>query len=94
MAAPSARAKRLLVDACDADIRQGRDIPQAGGRTDNALQCSDLCALNPACKAMSFAKDADGRGGICLLKSEVPSATENPAMTSAVKIASAPEGGH
>ena len=73
--------------------RQGRDLSQAPARTDTAAQCSDLCGFNPACKAMSFAKDADGKGGICLLKWDVPAATENPAVTSAVKLASAPGSG-
>jgi hypothetical protein len=72
--------------------RQGRDLSQAGVRTDTASQCADLCGTNPLCKAMSFAKSVEGDGGICLLKSEVPNATENPVVTSAVKIASAPDG--
>jgi hypothetical protein len=77
----------------EATNRQGRDISQAAPRTDDASQCSLLCSLNPDCRAMSFAKDGDGKGGICLLKSDVPTATQNAAVISAVKIASAPKGG-
>lgn len=73
--------------------RQGRDLSRGGTATADAAQCSTLCAINPACKAMSFAINADGAGGICFLKSDVPAATENAAVTSAVKAASAPVGG-
>ena len=87
--APSAAAASTMGPLEPSTNRQGRDISQSGVRTSTAAQCSDLCAADPNCRAMSFAT-SDGQGGLCFVKSGVPDPTENPAVTSAVKVAPTP----
>jgi hypothetical protein len=65
--------------------RQGRDLSEIGLRVTDAAACSRLCAVDERCLAMSFVM-GDG-AGICWLKGSVPSANENPAVVSAVKVA-------
>jgi PAN domain len=64
--------------------RQGRDISEIGLRVTDAAACSRLCAVDERCLAMSFVM-GDG-AGICWLKGSVPSASESPAVVSAVKL--------
>jgi hypothetical protein len=66
--------------------RQGRDLSDIGLRLTDAAACSRLCGVDERCLAMSFVKAADGASGICWLKGSVPSANENPAVVSAVKV--------
>jgi PAN domain len=65
--------------------RQGRDLADIGLRVTNAAACSRLCAVDERCMAMSFVKSGEA-AGICWLKGSVPSASENAAVVSAVKI--------
>jgi hypothetical protein len=66
--------------------RQGRDLAEIGLKVPDAAACSRLCAIDERCLAMSFVKGGDTGAGLCWLKGSVPSASENPAVVSAVKI--------
>jgi hypothetical protein len=77
--------------ALEADTnRQGRDLSDIGLKVPDAAACSRLCAVDERCLAMSFVKGGDAEAGLCWLKQSVPSASENAAVVSAVKIPADP----
>lgn len=43
-------------------IRLGRDLSDAGTRTETAADCAHLCLLTEACRAMSFSAETGDRG--------------------------------
>lgn len=66
---------------------QGSDIVNLDNTSINtAGACSQACLANDDCKAMTFVQHPSGVGGVCWLKNEVPPATPNAAMTSAIKV--------
>lgn len=65
--------------------RPGRDFSDFGVRARDAAECSQWCAEDDRCLAMSFLARPPPSDGICWLKGSVPAATANPAMVSAVK---------
>jgi PAN domain len=65
--------------------RQGNDLYKTGVLLNSPIDCSNLCALDDNCKAMTFVKHVDANGGICWLKGSVPSPSVNQWMVSAVK---------
>jgi hypothetical protein len=66
--------------------RAGSDLSSTGIQTNSAQECSDLCAGNDTCKAMTFVKHPDANGGICWMKGAIPSPTANQQMVSATKL--------
>lgn len=66
--------------------RSGGDLDLVGIQGNSAAECSDLCASNGNCKAMTFVKHAEANGGICWQKGKVPPAVANPQMVSAIKL--------
>ena len=65
--------------------RQGGDLSGVGIQVNSAQECSDYCAAEGNCRAMTFVKHPDANGGICWLKGSVPSPHPNPLAVSAVK---------
>ncbi|OOG39057.1 hypothetical protein B0E52_13230 [Rhodanobacter sp. C06] len=63
--------------------RQGGDLSNFEANT--AGECSSSCLADSRCRAMTFVKHPNAPGGICWLKTTVPSMSQNPSMTSAVK---------
>lgn len=66
--------------------RNGGDLSKVGIQANSAAECSDLCAANESCKAMTFVKHSDANGGICWTKGSVPSPSDDQAMVSAIKM--------
>jgi PAN domain-containing protein len=65
--------------------RQGGDLYSLGIVVNSAQECSDLCAADDNCKAMTFVKHPNSNGGECWKKGSVPSPSGNPYMVSSVK---------
>jgi hypothetical protein len=53
--------------------------------TNSAESCSNDCAAEAACQAMTFTQNTQG-GGVCWLKNAVPQPFAVSGMTSAVKL--------
>jgi hypothetical protein len=68
--------------------RQGRDLDASGVRVSTAQECSNRCAAEPQCRAMSFAAGDSGKEGFCFLKGSVSEATPAAGIVSAVKASS------
>lgn len=66
--------------------RHGGDLFTVGIQSNSAAECSDLCATDENCRAMTFVKHADANGGICWPKGSASSQSTNQAMVSAVKV--------
>ena len=66
--------------------RNGGDLATVGIQGNSAPECSDMCAADDNCRAMTFVKHPDANGGICWLKGSVPSPNPDQSKVSAVKI--------
>ena len=65
--------------------RRGGDLYSLGIIVNSAQECSDLCAADDNCKAMTFVKHPTSNGGECWKKGSVPGPSKNPNMVSSVK---------
>jgi hypothetical protein len=66
--------------------RHGSDISATPLRIPTAGRCAALCAVNPACKAMTFVPDHTPTGGACWLKRSIPNPRHAEGGISSFKI--------
>lgn len=66
--------------------RYGSDFANVGIQSNSAAECSDSCAADLNCKAMTFVKHDSANGGICWLKGAIPSPTADSRAVSAIKL--------
>ena len=79
------RNSSYMGDLEPATDRHGGDVNSLGIIVNSAQECSDLCAADDNCKAMTFVKHPNSNGGECWKKGSIPSPSANPYMVSAIK---------